>query len=175
MLTPLFAALLMQAPAAAPTLEPGAVVRVAAPQIAVAPIVGRVQIADGDALWIEASAAAAPVRVPWSAVTALEVRHRRDGIATGFVVGGIVGGLITIDVLQRELRHESGSQPVRAVKGELKGVLWGTVGASAGGLLGAAIGSRFHSDRWQSVHLGIAPVALDARRMGLGAGVRIAF
>jgi len=175
MLTPLFALILMQAPAAVPTLEPGAVVRVVAPQVAAAPIVGWVQIADGDGLWIEAPAGAGPVRVPWSAVTALEVRHRRDGIATGFVAGGIVGGLVTIGVLQRELRHDSGSQPIRAVKGELKSVLWGTVGASAGGLLGAAIGSRFHSDRWQSLHVGIAPVALDSRRIGLGAGVRVAF
>ena len=175
MLTPLFAVLLMQAPAAVPKLEPGAVVRVAAPQVAAAPIVGRVQIADGDALWIEAPAGAGPVRVPWSAVTALEVRHRRDGIATGFVAGAIVGGLVTIGVLQREVRHDNAPQPVRAVKAELKGVLWGTVGAGAGGLLGAAIGSRFHSDRWQSVRVGIAPVALDQRRAGLGAGVRIAF
>lgn len=175
MLSPLFALILMQAPAAVPTLEPGAVVRVVAPQVAAAPIVGRVQIADGDGLWIEAPAGAGPVRVPWSAVTALEVRHRRDGIATGFVAGGIVGGLVTIGVLQRTLRHDSGSQPIRAIKGELKGVLWGTVGASAGGLLGAAIGSRFRSDRWEAVRLGIAPVVMDPRRVGFGVDVRIAF
>ncbi|HEX9279792.1 MAG TPA: hypothetical protein VF890_04055 [Gemmatimonadales bacterium] len=175
MFTPLFAILLMQAPSAVPTLQPGAVVRVAAPQVAAAPIEGRVQIADGDALWIEESSAAAAVRVPWSAVTALQVRHRRDGTSMGFVAGGIVGGLVTIGVLQRALRHDSGSQPIRAVKGELKGVLWGTVGASAGGLLGAAIGSRFHSDRWEAVRLGIAPVVMDPRRVGFGVDVRIAF
>jgi len=158
-----------------PTLEQGAVVRVAAPQVAAAPIEGRVQIADQDAVWIQESSAAPAQRVPWSAVTALQVRHRRDGIATGFVAGGIVGGLVTIGVLQRSLRHDSGSQPIRAVKGELKGVLWGTVGASAGGLLGAAIGSRFHSDRWESVRVGIAPVIVSSHGAGFGATVRIAF
>ncbi len=171
MFTPLFALLLVQAP----TLEQGAVVRVAAPQVAAAPIEGRVQIADQDAVWIQESSAAPAQRVPWSAVTALQVRHRRDGIATGFVAGGIVGGLVTIGVLQRSLRHDSGSQPIRAVKGELKGVLWGTVGASAGGLLGAAIGSRFHSDRWESVRVGIAPVIVSSHGAGFGATVRIAF
>ena len=175
MFRPLFAILLMQTPAPVPTLEQGAVVRVSAPQLAAAPIEGRVQIADQDAVWIQESSAAPAQRVPWSAITALQVRHRRDGIATGFVAGGIVGGLVTIGVLQRTLRHDSGSQPIRAIKGELKGVLWGTVGASAGGLLGAAIGSRFRSDRWEAVRLGIAPVVMDPRRVGFGVDVRIAF
>src|SRR2546428_11914515 len=81
MLSPLFALILMQAPTVVPTLEPGAVVRVVAPQVAAAPIVGRVQIADGDGLWIEALAGAGPGRVPWAAVTAPEGRHRRGGLA----------------------------------------------------------------------------------------------
>jgi hypothetical protein len=169
MLSPLFVLMLVQAPA----LEPGATVRVAAPQVAAAPIMGRVESADQDGLWI-APSAGAPLRVPWSTVTALEVRHHRNGVATGFAAGAIVGGIITMGALERSLRHDSGPQPAAAVEVELKGVLWGTVGATAGGLLGAAIGSRFRSERWEPVHVGIAPVVTGSG-MGLGAGVRIAF
>jgi hypothetical protein len=174
MVAPIFALLLAQAPA----LEPGTTVRVAAPQVAPAPIVGRVEITDQDVVWIAPFGGGAVVRVPWSAVTALEVRHRSDGVATGFVAGAIAGGIVTIGVLQRELRRDHSSQLASqlgaAIKAELKGVLWGTVGATAGGLLGAAIGSRFGSERWEPVHVGISPVATPGG-VGLGAGVRIAF
>jgi hypothetical protein len=174
MLSPLFVLMLVQAPA----LEPGATVRVAAPQVAAAPIVGRVEITDQDIMWIAPSGGGAVVRVPWSAVTALEVRHRSDGVATGFAAGAIAGGIVTIGALQRELRRDHSSQLASqlaaAIKAELKGVLWGTVGATAGGLLGAAIGSRFGSERWEPVHVGIGPVVTGSG-VGLGAGVRIAF
>ena len=171
MLTHLLALMLVQAP----TLEHGATVRVAAPQVGPAPIVGRVEIADQEAVWITPTDGGARVRVPWSDVTALQVRHRRDGVALGFVAGAIVGGLVTTNILEREIRRDNGPKIPAAVKGELKGVLWGTIGASAGGLLGAAIGSRFRSDRWEGVHVGFTPVAVRPERLGLGAGVRIAF
>ena len=171
MVTHLLALMLVQAP----TLENGATVRVAALQVAPAPIVGRIEIADQEGLWIAPSDGAPRVRVPWSSVTALQVRHRRDGVSLGFVAGAIVGGLVTTNILEREIRRDHGPKVPAAVKGELKGVLWGTIGASAGGLLGAAIGSRFRSDRWEAVHVGITPVALRAQHLGLGAGVQIAF
>jgi len=171
MLTHLLALMLVQAP----TLENGATVRVAAPQVAPAPIVGRVEIADQEGVWIAPSGGGASVRVPWSDVTGLQVRHRRDGVAIGFIAGAIVGGLVTTNILEREIRRDKGPQIAAAVKGELKGVLWGTIGGAAGGLLGAAIGSRFRSDRWEAVHVGITPVALSPQGLGLGAGVQIAF
>src|SRR5256885_879398 len=171
MLTHLLALMLVQAP----TLENGATVRVAAPQVAPAPIVGRVEIGDQEGVWIAPSGGGASVRVPWSDVTGLQVRHRRDGVGMGFVAGAIVGGLVTTNILEREIRRDNGPQIPAAVKGELKGVLWGTIGASAGGLLGAAIGSRFHSDRWESVRVGIAPVIVSSHGAGFGATVRIAF
>jgi hypothetical protein len=132
-------------------------------------LVGTLVGADGDSLRLRVADRAPIVSVARRTVSQFEVRYgghskAGKGALTGFFVGAAAGAIAGF---------ASGDDPPGwfSFTAGQKALVLGLLGSASGALLGAVIGASSHSDRWTSVSLGRAKVALAPRGAGLALSV----
>ncbi len=163
---PLTTALAQQQP---PPLEPGARVRITAPDLGIEKQEATFQALRGDTLAVTADSAMA---LSLSSVTRLDVYRGQKsnlllGMGIGFAAGAGLGALMDAAVDCEEDFDFSDESTC---------VGFAPAGGAVGGLLvGTTAGLLIKSDRWEEVPLDRLRVSLVPRRDGFALGLSVAF
>jgi hypothetical protein len=137
----------------------GSRARLMAPSLGVGKQAGTVVEVRGDALLFTPDHLSTPALVPVASVTSFEVSrgmhsHAGKGARIGFLTGAVTGGLV--GYIETHDAHSSDGD-FGPVVGAAAAVLTGCVGAG----VGALIGSKHHSERWETqrlpIRLGLLP------------------
>lgn len=153
-----------------PPIEPGARVRVTAPECGLDQQAGTLQPSRGDTLVLGYGFDSFPCLR--SNVTRLEVSQGRrsatlQGLGYGALVGAGVGAAIAVALCYPD---RCSGVPT----GELVGGM-SVLGLGGGLVIGAVIGSRIQSDRWEETPLDRLRVSFAPQRDMVSFGLRIAF
>ena len=160
-------------------LAPGVRVRLTAPTIGEKAVVGTVVSVDsGGVIVLRPSARVdretegAPVSIPWTAVTGIDVYKGRKtngwkaggygagGALSGAVVGAIVG---TVYLLNTVKANEHSGETL-ALSGVYGSIIGGGIGAAAGLLIGTVIGA-WPREQWREAPLYSIQIGLNRPRM----------
>jgi hypothetical protein len=152
-----------------PLLEPGARVRVTAPDLGITKQAATFDVLEGGTLVVTADST---MYCPLRSVTQLEVHAgRRSKWGTGAVVGGVVGG--AGGALALGLFCQGYAAPGHDCSSDMKSGFLG--GALGGALLGMGIGAAITTDRWEEVPLDRLRVSVVPQRGGVALGISVAF
>jgi hypothetical protein len=151
-------------------LEPGARVRVTAPQLGIEKQATTFQTLRGDTLIVVADSA---TYCPLASVTRLEVHRGRQGhvwlgAGIGSAVGAVAGVVTGVLVCKNDWLCSDDYMGLAVLAGA-------GIGGVAGGLLGAGVGALIKTDRWEEVPLDRLRVSLVPRREGVALGISLAF
>lgn len=147
-----------------PLLTPGTRVRIAAPSVAPAQLIGTVRASDKDTLVVDVADRMSPVIIPVASVETIELSrgrhaHTWQGVGVGFLVGGVVGAALGASCEGDFL-----------CPGPAGGALvLGVVAMLPGALVGALI----RTERWEGV--GPGGVSVGPGPTGLAVGVALRF
>ena len=150
-----------------PPLEPGARVRVTAPDLGIEKQQATFQALRGDRLVVMADST---MYYALGSITRFDVyrgrkSHWKTGLAVGAVLGAIAGG--AAGYASEAIRYESDfAAPV---------ALGALAGAAVVGALGAGVGATMKTDRWEEVPLDQLRVSVVPRRDGVALGISVAF
>jgi hypothetical protein len=153
--------------AQAPMLEPGARIRVWAPELGIEKRSATFQALRGDTL---AAVADSTMHCPLTSVTRLDVHrgrggHARTGAVIGIGAGAVIGAVTAVIVCEAAWCTVDGGV-----------VLAGAgIGVLTGGLLGAGVGALIKTDRWEEVPLDRLRVSVASQPQGVGLAISIAF
>ena len=152
-----------------PPLEPGARVRVTAPDLGIEKQQATFQALRGDTLVVMADST---MYYALGSITRFDVyrgrkSHWKTGLAIGAVLGAIVGGAAgyAYEAINDEYTPEYAAP-----------VAFGALaGAAVVGALGAGVGAIMRTDRWEEVPLDQLRVSFVPRRDGFALGFAVAF
>ncbi len=150
-----------------PSLEPGARVRVWAPELGIEKRSATFQALRGDTL---TAVADSTMYCPLTSVTRLDVYrgrggHARTGAAIGIGAGAVIGAVTAVIVCENAWCTVDGGV-VMAGAG---------IGVLAGGLFGAGVGALIKTDRWEEVPLDQLRVSMVPGSEGAALQVSVAF
>ena len=144
----------------------GSRVRVSAPEVGPAPLIGSVVGLESHAVVVQDGSSRTPTRVPLGPTTTIEVSGGRRskagrGAVLGAAVGAMPGLLMTFGDYNSDPEHSPGAVAA--------------VGAATGAAVGAVVGWALKSEQWlpagvPSVTAGIVPL-----RGGVGVSVHVAW
>ncbi|MGD2154679.1 MAG: hypothetical protein PVG79_15525 [Gemmatimonadales bacterium] len=145
-----------------PELKQGTRVRVTAPVLGEAAVVGEVARLSGDTLVVARIGDGFHQAVTFTSLTQLEVSRGNPGAKVGFAVGAIVGviGAKAVVATLQDSGEDSchGFECMEGIEVEVFNEILVTclaVGAGVviGGLLGGAVGSSLSTERWEPIPL----------------------
>lgn len=130
-------------------IDIGARLRVAAAPISTSRIVGTLAAWNGDTLFLQTknSAFSAPLAIPRTAITRLEVNRGKGSRGKSALVGSAIGFFAAIPATWIVLKVEGGSEEIG-----VEDVVVGSLFFGAGGIvLGGVVGSLFPRERWEDI------------------------
>ena len=141
-------------------VEPGARVRVTAPDLGINKYTGVLEGVVGDTLAVDT------LRLPLASVTRFEVHSgRKSRVGRGALIGAAIGvgsGAVLGAIVESESCGLFGGEPC-PVEGAAKGaIILGGLGA----LVGTVVGALTKTDRWEAVPLGRIRVTFTPVRNG---------
>jgi hypothetical protein len=152
-------------------LATGNRVQVTSPAHRADKVVGTVLAIQNDTLVLQVEKITDPVRLPFSAITKIQVsRGQRRRVGDGLIMGGAIGAGVGMLLGFAAGDDDPGILAMSAGdKAAIGAVLLGVAGAGLGGLLGA----RSTKERWEPVPLGGVAARIGMAPRGDGVALRL--